>query len=158
MCHVSRPPLHTQGKKKIGTCMLRPNLAINEHAAIMIVSADEADFNSTVIVITFPADESGPMNNSLSAPIAVVDDQINEAREQQFYIVLTVVAAVNPAAINTTLRNSSLCMIIDNDRKHIYNIAAWGLCGWIKGTVRQKLKQAVLAFQYTLIPACTMSY
>ena len=47
----------------------------------------------------------------------VVDDKIDEADEQFFIAYLDVVSAINFGLIRTDERNTSICIIEDNDRK-----------------------------------------
>lgn len=71
------------------------------------------DFDGTMKSITFPADGVDSVF-IMDAPVAIVDDEINEA--QQFFVVLMeVVDAVNPKLLNNTDRNISMCTILDND-------------------------------------------
>ena len=63
---------------------------------------------------TFPADEFGPQINDLDAPIVIFDDEINEALEEVFIVVLTLQSSTDPGSVIIT-RVSSLCRIIDND-------------------------------------------
>ena len=69
--------------------------------------------------MTFPADEgSSTVINSIdSIRVAVVDDDINERFEQLFLIVAEVVEALNPSTIDNTDRNTTIGIIVDNDRK-----------------------------------------
>ena len=69
--------------------------------------------------MTFPADEgSGTVINSIDTiRVAVVDDDINERFEQLFLIKVEVVEAINPSTIDNTERNTSIGIIVDNDRK-----------------------------------------
>ena len=60
----------------------------------------------------------GGLRNEMSIRIPIIDDPINEAIEQYFVAVLNVSETVNIGGINIT-RPSSLCRIIDNDRKLI---------------------------------------
>ena len=70
--------------------------------------------------IVFEADESLSMSvNDINAPIAIVDDPINEATEQAFVVQLKHVNSTNPGLIDLNLRPASLCRIVDNDRKYI---------------------------------------
>ena len=77
---------------------------------------DLKDFKNTVIRITFYPDEYRA-DNILSAPIAIVDDQIDEAREQHFVVELRLISSMNPGSIDLTIQQSSLCRIIDDDSK-----------------------------------------
>ena len=51
------------------------------------------------------------------AHIPIVDDAINEAA-QVFIVELRLVSCVDSARFNLTTQPSSLCKIIDNDRKY----------------------------------------
>ena len=53
----------------------------------------------------------------MSAPILVTDDAINEATEQVFVAELKLVSSLDSATVDLTIRPSTLCRIIDNDRK-----------------------------------------
>ena len=55
--------------------------------------------------------------NERGAPIPIVDDAINEATEQVFVVELRLVSSLDPVTVDLTTRPSSLCRIIDNDRK-----------------------------------------
>ena len=79
------------------------------------------DFNSSVITLTFEADEELPIYE-MNAPVPVTDDAINEATEQVFVVHLQLVYSEDPATVGLNLRNSSLCRIIDNDREYIITI------------------------------------
>jgi hypothetical protein len=76
-----------------------------------------ADFNNTNITLVFEPDEGAEVNE-LSAPIFVTDDAINEATEQVFVAELILVSSLDPATVDLTTRPSTLCRIIDNDRKY----------------------------------------
>ena len=73
------------------------------------------DFNNTNITIIFEPDEDAEVNEK-SVPILVVGDAINEATEQVFVAELRLISSSN-AAIVDLIRPSTLCRIIDNDRK-----------------------------------------
>ena len=75
-----------------------------------------ADFNNTNITLVFEPDEDGEINE-MSAPILVTDDAINEAIEQVFVAELILVNSLDSATVDLTIRPSTLCGIIDNDRK-----------------------------------------
>jgi hypothetical protein len=79
-------------------------------------SIDLADFNNTNITLVFEPDEGAEVNE-MSAPIFVTDDATNEATEQVFVAELKLVSSLDPATIDLTIRPSTLCRIIDNDRK-----------------------------------------
>ena len=73
------------------------------------------DFNNTNITIVFEPDEDAEVGEK-SAPILVVGDVINEAIEQVFVAELRLISSLNAATVDLT-RPSTLCRIIDNDRK-----------------------------------------
>ena len=84
---------------------------------LSLLHADLNDFNNTVLIITFQADENNPiMDNDILLSIPINDDAINEAYEQDFVVILNLAHSVNPALVAFP-RTSSLCRIIDNDRK-----------------------------------------
>ena len=74
------------------------------------------DFNNTVIRVTFEPDENAG-DDERAAPIAVVNDPINEADEQVFIVELRLISSTNPAAIDLTTRPASICRIINDDSK-----------------------------------------
>ena len=76
------------------------------------------DFNNSAITLIFEPDDEDLVVNDMSAPVPVTDDAINEATEQVFVIELMLVSSLDPNTIDLTVRNSSLCRIIDNDRKY----------------------------------------
>lgn len=67
-----------------------------------------------MITITFEADETGPQEFDIQVNIPIVDDSIDEAREQVFVASLDIVSAFDLSTITIT-RQDSLCGIIDND-------------------------------------------
>ena len=75
---------------------------------------DREDFSSNVIVVTFQADEFGTQINDVPAPVVIIDDEINEALEEVFIVVLTLENSTNPDGVVIS-RESSPCGIIDND-------------------------------------------
>ena len=75
-----------------------------------------ADFNNTNITIVFEPDEDSEINE-MGAPIFITDDAINEATEQVFVAELILVSSLDSATVDLTIRPSTLCRIIDNDRK-----------------------------------------
>ena len=83
---------------------------------IMIYHLDLADFNNTNITLVFEPDEDGEVNE-IYTPIFVTDDAINEATEQVFVAELILVSSLDSATVDLTIRPSTLCRIIDNDRK-----------------------------------------
>ena len=78
---------------------------------------EEADFDSTVINITYPVDEGlpSPIAN-VRASIPVVDDPIDEADEQQFIAYFEITNATNLDGVYTGL-NITICRIDDDDGK-----------------------------------------
>ena len=81
---------------------------------------DHEDFSLDIVTVTFPADEFGGQINDVDAPVVIVDDEINEALEEVFIMVLTLENVTNPDRIVIT-RAASLGRIIDNDggyRRH----------------------------------------
>ena len=79
--------------------------------------ADEADFDTSVIILEFPSDILSPVNE-VSAPIALRNDEINEAYVQIFIIYLKVINSTNPSLIATG-RIISQGRIINDDRKSL---------------------------------------
>ena len=78
---------------------------------------DLEDFNNTVLTLTFQADEnSSTPTNDIQLRVPIADDAINEATEQDFVVILNLTNSVNPS-LTVLPRVSSLCRIIDNDRK-----------------------------------------
>ena len=75
------------------------------------------DFNNTNIILVFEPDEDREISEK-SAPIYITDDAINEATEQVFVAELLLINSSNPASVDLTTRPSTLCRIIDNDRKY----------------------------------------
>ena len=53
----------------------------------------------------------------MSAPIFIIDDAINEATEQVFVAELILVSSLDSATVDLSIQPSTLCRIIDNDRK-----------------------------------------
>ena len=95
---------------------LPPNIPANDpysppYASVM-------DFNNTAITLIFEPDEDAEVPvNEMSARIPIVDDDINEATEQVFIVHLRLISSVNRSRVDFSTRPSSLCRIIDNDRK-----------------------------------------
>jgi hypothetical protein len=75
-----------------------------------------ADFNNANITLVFEPDEDAEVNE-MSASIFVTDDAINEATEQVFVAELILVSSLDSATVDLATRPSTLCRIIDNDRK-----------------------------------------
>ena len=77
---------------------------------------DEQDFNTTAFDITMPADEGEP-TYVLNIPIPIVDDEINERKEQYFIVRFEVIDAINPNAIHID-QDVAMVAIVDNDGKY----------------------------------------
>ena len=90
---------------------------ISSHSAY---PPDREDFSSDVVVVTFQADEFGPQINDMPAPIVIFDDEINEALEEVFIVVLTLENSTNADGVAIT-RESSVCGIIDDDGLYCVN-------------------------------------
>ena len=65
-------------------------------------------------MVTFEADEFGRQINDMAAPVNISDDELNEALEEIFIVVLSLDSSANPGGVIIS-RESSLCRIIDND-------------------------------------------
>ena len=94
-------------------------LQLLQHVTVIISShsaypPDREDFSSDVIMVTFLADEIGHQINDVPTPIVIFDDEINEALEEVFIVVLTWENSTNADGVAIT-RESSVCRIIDND-------------------------------------------
>ena len=85
-------------------------------ALILLLILDLDDFNNSAIRITFEPDENAP-DNERAAPIAIVNDLINEADEQVFIVELRLINSTNPAGIDLTTRPASICVIVDDDSR-----------------------------------------
>ena len=85
-------------------------------ATMIILCLDLADFNNTNVTLVFESDEDAEVNEK-SAPIFITDDAINEATEQVLVAMLTLVSSLDSATVDLTIQPSTLCRIIDNDRK-----------------------------------------
>ena len=79
-----------------------------------------------MIRIIFAPDEDRDVND-VAAPIAIVNDLINEATEQVFVVQLQLISSVNPGSVDLTTRQASLCRIIDDDSKW-NNVIVYPLC------------------------------
>ena len=80
---------------------------------------DLEDFNHANITLVFEPDEDAEVNEK-SAPIFITDDAINEATQQVFIAELILASSLDSATVDLTIRPSTLCRIIDNDRKFEY--------------------------------------
>ena len=67
--------------------------------------------------MVFPADEGQVTIADIDASISIVDDEINENKEQIFAVLLEVADALNFAKLE---QNLSICKIIDDDGKYIF--------------------------------------
>ena len=85
------------------------------HAMILYLRSDLSDFDNEVLTITFQADEDNPIND-IPLSIPITDDAMNEATEQDFVVMLNLTDSISPT-LTMLPRVSSLCRIIDNDRK-----------------------------------------
>ncbi len=77
---------------------------------------DYSDFNGGVMNITFPKDEYSTRTVNLTVEVDIVDDDINEADDQMFVVLLEVYEAygLDTFDLNYSIGN---CHITDNDRK-----------------------------------------
>ena len=84
--------------------------------------ADARDFDTTVLVIKFPADENSSISD-IDVPIPITDDPVDEAESQFFYIVLEIANATNLDLVDTDEQtiNVALCNIRDDDSKYSFN-------------------------------------
>ena len=92
---------------------VRNSLVVVSYKDVIIIKSDNNDFNNTNITLVFEPDEESVVNEK-SAPVLVIDDDINEATEQVFIVELRLVSSVDPTRVDFTTRPSSLCRIIDN--------------------------------------------
>ena len=79
--------------------------------------SDMNDFDSTPLALTIPPDEGTLGVADFPITIGIVDDAINEA-EQVFVVQLQLISSVSQTSIDSSAQPSSLCRIIDNDRKY----------------------------------------
>ena len=80
---------------------------------------EKRDFSTDPVNITFNADEgSAEPERSISIPI--VNDGVDEAIEENFIVLLTLVEASNLSGVNVSqpARISSVCHIVDVDGKN----------------------------------------
>ena len=75
--------------------------------------SDTNDFNATAFDMTFLAGGRSSIAD-IAGYIPIMDDEINEAPQQVFMILLEIQTAVNPDLI-VMARTYSTCIIIDND-------------------------------------------
>lgn len=78
---------------------------------------DLNDFNNSAITIIFEPDENGEISE-MAAPVLVTDDAVNEATEQVFVVTLKHINSLDPSKVDLTIRPTSLCRIVDNDRMY----------------------------------------
>ena len=74
-----------------------------------------------MLTVTFQADEFGTQINDVPSPVVIFDDEINEAPEEVFIVVLTLEDSTNPDGVAIT-RNTSLCVIMDNDGWYKFHV------------------------------------
>jgi len=72
---------------------------------------------TTTYTVTFPADELAAPVPLVNFEVLVIDDKKNEAQEQFFVITLELVNATNPSLIDLSVRQVSVCIVVDNDRE-----------------------------------------
>ena len=73
------------------------------------------DFNNSVIMVTFEADElRATPETTRTVPIPIFDDAIDEASQELFVVSLSVSDSVGPGGVRVTRRTSE-CKIADND-------------------------------------------
>ena len=78
------------------------------------------DFNNSVHEMVFPADERDPLPTLIMrADIPIVNDDIDEADEQQFIVFLEIINATDLSRVDNSLRNITICKIIDDDCKSL---------------------------------------
>ena len=80
---------------------------------------EDRDFSTDPVNITFNADE-GNAQPERSIFIPIVNDGVDEANEENFIVLLTLVEASNLSGVNVSqpARISSLCRIADVDGKN----------------------------------------
>jgi hypothetical protein len=91
-------------------------------SSVLSAVSDQQDFQTDVVLVTFFADEflvsdtpTGAASNQILAPVQINDDDLDEASEQLFVVLLDISTSVNPSFVNNSERNISLCRIRDND-------------------------------------------
>ena len=71
----------------------------------LYICANLADFDSTPVIVTISPDEDSPLGViDIPTSIVIVDDAVNEAREQVFVVQLRLVSSVNPHSVDLTPR------------------------------------------------------
>ena len=83
-------------KNFAGNSFFHDNVIVLRNECNFFFHVDLKDFDNTVIRITFIPDENAP-DNECAAPIAVVNDAINEADEQVFIVHLHLINSTNQA-------------------------------------------------------------
>ena len=92
------------------------HLSINNHLLFPSPIA-LPDFDNAATRITFDPDEDAD-DNERDAPIAITNDDINEAIEQVFIVHIVLVNSSNPSSTDlSSVRVTSLCRIVDDDSK-----------------------------------------
>ena len=77
---------------------------------------EDRDFSTDPVNITFDADE-GDVITERSIFVPLVDDDVDEAIEENFIVLLNLLEASNLSAVNVSrpARISSVARIVDND-------------------------------------------
>ena len=86
---------------------------------ISILISALQDFSTEPVNVTFPADEGNRVAERI-IQIPIVNDGVDEADQENFIVILTLLSAANPASVDLVV-NSSLCMIEDVDGKTKYS-------------------------------------
>ncbi len=72
---------------------------------------DRRDFVPDMIAVTFEADEFGIQGSDIQVRVPIVDDDVDEADEEVFILVV----AAPGISVEAAGRTSSLCIIQDDD-------------------------------------------
>ncbi len=91
---------------------------------VFTCSFSDRDFSSVAHDLTFPLTDSAHTEPAL-VTISLSNDEINEGHEV-FVVMLKLVDAVDPDRVDLSVRNASLCRIVDNDRKSICHYSIVG--------------------------------
>ncbi len=84
-----------------------------------LVYPDYKDFDNTTLIAKFPVDEGLDPVTSVELTICIVDDEIDEADEQVFIILLEVINATNIDKVNIVDRKTSIGRIKDDESKYV---------------------------------------
>ena len=93
----------------------------------MVLTAVEADFNTTSFQVVFPADENRDPISSIPVELNIIDDEINERFQQVFLIGAEVLSAVNPSTIDNTERNVTMGIVLDDDGKSLKMVSKFSM-------------------------------